>query len=73
MTNLLRNLTLAILLTTHLAASLAAADAGKFTKGPSIEGITEYTFDNGLKVLLYPDPSKPTVTVNLTILVCSRH
>ena len=39
----------------------------------SIEGITEYQLDNGLKVLLFPDESKPTVTVNLTIFVGSRH
>ncbi|MEX2114496.1 MAG: pitrilysin family protein [Pirellulales bacterium] len=39
----------------------------------SIEGITEYRLDNGLQVLLYPDPSRPTVTVNLTVLVGSRH
>ncbi len=38
----------------------------------SIEGITEYSLDNGLKVLLFPDPSKPTVTVNMTIFVGSR-
>jgi zinc protease len=39
----------------------------------SIEGITEYRLDNGLQVLLYPDNSKPTVTVNLTVFVGSRH
>ncbi|MEZ6127834.1 MAG: pitrilysin family protein [Planctomycetaceae bacterium] len=39
----------------------------------SIEGITEYELDNGLKVLLFPDASRPTVTVNLTIFVGSRH
>ena len=43
------------------------------TKGPSVEGITEYNLTNGLKVLLFPDPSKPTVTVNITYLVGSRH
>jgi zinc protease len=42
-------------------------------KGPSIEGITEYTFPNGLQVLLFPDPSNPKVTVNVTYLVGSRH
>ncbi|WUR14642.1 pitrilysin family protein [[Empedobacter] haloabium] len=42
-------------------------------KGPSIEGITEYRLANGLKVLLFPDASKPTVTVNVTYLVGSRH
>ena len=39
----------------------------------SIEGITEYQLDNGLQVLLLPDVSRPTVTVNLTVLVGSRH
>src|SRR5216684_4258600 len=42
-------------------------------KGVSVEGITEYTFPNGLRVLLFPDPSNPKVTVNLTYLVGSRH
>ncbi|MEO1984318.1 MAG: pitrilysin family protein, partial [Fuerstiella sp.] len=39
----------------------------------SIEGITEYELDNGLQVLLLPDTSRPTVTVNLTVFVGSRH
>lgn len=39
----------------------------------SVEGITEYRLGNGLQVLLFPDPSKPTVTVNLTYFVGSRH
>ncbi|MDA1013099.1 MAG: pitrilysin family protein [Planctomycetota bacterium] len=39
----------------------------------SIEGISEYRLDNGVKVLLFPDPSKPTVTVNMTVFVGSRH
>src|SRR6478672_3223745 len=56
-----------------LAAWLVVTSAGAATKVTSIEGITEYRYDNGLQVLLYPDPSKPTVTVNLTILVGSRH
>ncbi|MEN9364210.1 MAG: hypothetical protein RI903_1519, partial [Bacteroidota bacterium] len=39
----------------------------------SAEGITEYKLANGLKVLLFPDPSKQTITVNITYLVGSRH
>jgi len=39
----------------------------------SVEGITEYRLANGLKVLLFPDPSKPNVTVNITYLVGSRN
>src|ERR1700752_3110781 len=43
------------------------------TKVTSVEGITEYRLANGLKVLLFPDSSKPTVTVNVTYLVGSRY
>lgn len=39
----------------------------------SIEGITEYELPNGLRILLYPDVSRPSVTVNLTVFVGSRH
>ncbi|MBC7924163.1 MAG: insulinase family protein [Bryobacteraceae bacterium] len=39
----------------------------------SVEGVTEYRLDNGLTVLLFPDPSKQTITVNMTYLVGSRH
>jgi zinc protease len=38
-----------------------------------VEGITEYRLANGLRVLLAPDASKPTTTVNITYLVGSRH
>ena len=38
-----------------------------------VEGITEYRLANGLRVLLAPDVSKPTTTVNITYLVGSRH
>jgi len=43
------------------------------TQVTAVEGITEYRLPNGLKVLLFPDPSKPTVVVNVTYLVGSRH
>jgi len=38
----------------------------------TVEGITEYRLPNGLQVLLVPDDSKPTTTVNLTVRVGSR-
>ncbi|MBZ5603639.1 MAG: insulinase family protein [Acidobacteriia bacterium] len=43
------------------------------SKVTSVEGIDEYRLDNGLQVLLFPDKTKPTVTVNVTYLVGSRH
>jgi zinc protease len=42
-------------------------------KNTSVEGITEYQLQNGLKVLLFPDPSKQTITVNITYMVGSKH
>ena len=42
-------------------------------KGPTVEGVTEYDYANGLKLVLVPDASKPTVTVNITYFVGSRH
>ncbi|MDQ3180161.1 MAG: insulinase family protein, partial [Acidobacteriota bacterium] len=42
-------------------------------KVTSVEGITEYRLPNGLKVLLFPDQTKQTITVNMTYLVGSRH
>src|SRR5579871_5080289 len=43
------------------------------TKVTSVEGITEYRLSNGLRLLVFPDPSKPNITVNITYLVGSRH
>ncbi len=57
---------------TILPSSTQAQDAS-IKRIASVEGITEYQFDNGLKVLLFPDPSKQTITVNITYLVGSRH
>ena len=48
-----------------------AAPPVKATLVTSVEGITEYSLPNGLRVLLFPDPSKATVTVNITYLVGS--
>ena len=42
-------------------------------QGPSIAGITEYTYPNGLRALLLPDSGSSTITVNITYLVGSRH
>jgi zinc protease len=64
---------LALCSLSFVAPSWAQALPAGVTKGPSVEGITEYKLPNGLKVLLFPDASKPTVTVNVTYLVGSRH
>ncbi|WP_257457768.1 M16 family metallopeptidase [Archangium lipolyticum] len=46
---------------------------GSLAPFTSVEGITEYRLPNGLRVLLFPDPTKSTVTVNVTYFVGSRH
>ncbi|EJL93297.1 putative Zn-dependent peptidase [Herbaspirillum sp. CF444] len=69
--------TFPLLLTLAAATAAKAADApvalpSGVTQGPSAEGISEYRFGNGFKLLLMPDASKPTVTLNMTYLVGSR-
>src|SRR5687767_9726887 len=59
------------------AAAQAPQAAGQLPPGTqritSVEGITEYRLANGLQVLLFPDPSKQTITVNVTYRVGSLH
>ncbi|MBA3498805.1 MAG: insulinase family protein, partial [Deltaproteobacteria bacterium] len=49
-----------------------AAPPAKATKVRTVEGITEYTLGNGMQVLMFPDATQNTVTVNITYLVGSR-
>src|SRR5437762_14327622 len=66
-----RNQAFLMLVIILAAASLelAAAAPKKIT---SVEGITEYQLENGLRILLFPDSSQSKVTVNMTVLVGSR-
>jgi zinc protease len=60
-----------------LPAMASAADGMTspkgITAGACVEGICEYTLGNGLRVLLFPDSSKPTITVNIAYNVGSVH
>ena len=58
---------------TKAPARTTAQAGAKATRVTTVEGITEYSLPNGLRVLLFPDQSKPTITVNITYLVGSRH
>ncbi|MDT8448766.1 MAG: pitrilysin family protein [Wenzhouxiangellaceae bacterium] len=49
------------------------ATAGNATLVTQVEGISEYRLDNGMKVLLMPDQSRPTTTINVTYFVGSKH
>ena len=54
-----------------MASTLVAKES--FEKVATVEGVTEYRCSNGARVLLFPDDSRPTITVNMTVLVGSRH
>src|SRR6266699_4743037 len=54
-----------------LVPAIRAEDAPR--KIASVEGVTEYRLANGVRALLFPEASRPTVTVNMTVLVGSRH
>ncbi len=66
-------LAVAVFVLSPLFAQAALVLPKGVVPGPSVEGISEYRLPNGLKVLFFPDASKPTVTVNVTYLVGSRH
>ncbi|RED43037.1 zinc protease [Winogradskyella eximia] len=56
-----------------LFLSFSWSGNAQIKKAASVEGITEYMMDNGMKVLLFPDNSAQTITVNITYKVGSRH
>src|ERR1051326_601262 len=67
--------TKSLLLLLSILAALAPAQTlppGVVRKA-TLGGITEYQYPNGLRVLLYPNPANPKVTINVTYLVGSRH
>ena len=63
---------LVVALLVSVFASTARADEGPEILR-AVEGIVELKLANGMRVLLFPDVSRPTVTVNLTLFVGSRH
>jgi zinc protease len=72
-TALSRPILLSALFAIFAPAACSAEEPATPKKLVTIEGITEYQLDNGLRILLFPDASASTVTVNLTVLVGSRH
>ena len=52
---------------------VSAVRADEPQKIASVEGVTEYRLTNGARVLLFPETSRPTIVVNMTVLVGSRH
>src|SRR5690606_26488184 len=60
-------------LSLFLLMALPVVLSGQLKPTTTVEGISQYELDNGLKVLLFPDNSSQTITVNITYLVGSRH
>ena len=77
--NIMKTILTCLIFAAFLLPAAASAAAGPAAlppgvlQGASVEGINEYTLSNGLKVLLFPDPTKPTITVNVTYIVGSRN
>src|SRR5262245_18041058 len=65
-------LTLVLIITVSQLLAAQTLPAG-VRKGSSMAGITEYTYPNGLRVLLLPDSGSNVITVNVVYLVGSRH
>lgn len=65
--------TAALVLGFSLITNQAVNAQSKSEKLNELEGITEYRLENGLQVLLFPDQTKETVTVNVTYRVGSKH
>jgi zinc protease len=61
--------TLALLFTAVVVAQPRLPEG--ITQVTTVEGIAEYRLDNGLRVLLFRDPSNARITVNMTYLVGS--
>ena len=70
---LLMGLTTIGLLASSILIPGTIMQAQEYKKVTEVEGISEYKLDNGVQVLLFPDDSKPQFTVNMTVLVGSRH
>ena len=75
---LLSRLPCLLLFVNLLIHTPAQSQSGRVSAGAAqlytqVEGVSEYRLSNGLRVLLAPDASKPTMTVNITYLVGSRH
>lgn len=69
----IRRLLLVFVLALVGSAPARAQPAPAWAPVATVEGISEYRLPNGLQLLLAPDDSKPTTTVNLTYRVGSRH
>ena len=65
--------TIAIAASISITSLSSMAFAQELKKITEVEGISEYRLDNGLQVLLFPDQTKETVTVNVTYHVGSKH
>ncbi len=65
---------LPVVLSFIISGAYAQKLPANIEKYTSVEGMTEYRLkSNKLRVLLFPDASKQTITVNVTYMVGSRH
>ena len=63
--------TLIVLFT--LTSDFAQATEPPYKKTTEVEGVSEYLLSNNCRVVFVPDESSNSITVNMTVLVGSRH
>ncbi|MFT7506416.1 MAG: zinc protease, partial [Gammaproteobacteria bacterium] len=65
--------TIGLMVGLSVMISFTAIAQTTIEKVNEVEGISEYRLKNGLQVLLFPDQTKETVTVNVTYKVGSKN
>ncbi|MFT4653821.1 MAG: zinc protease [Patiriisocius sp.] len=65
--------TIGLMVSLSVMISFTAIAQTTIEKVNEVEGISEYRLKNGLQVLLFPDQTKETVTVNVTYKVGSKN
>lgn len=73
MNRLIRQCLIIFLIAASAMPLAAHADSERIEHVTTVEGISEYRLDNGLQILLMPDRSRPTTTINITYFVGSKH
>ena len=71
--HLVRSISIGVLISFCLFTENVLADETAYRKTAEVEGVTEYQLNNGCRVVLIPDESSSSITVNMTVMVGSRH
>jgi hypothetical protein len=63
--HLVRSISIGVLISFCLFTENVLADETAYRKTAEVEGVTEYQLNNGCRVVLIPDESSSSITVNM--------